>query len=122
MAKGSPMNRSRRQLEWVQRNHPSYRSDHVGTLARQVMESQIRKGFAWRRNVFALLEEHAGAELLIHVAGIDLYQGVLKLEVTEPAAAYHLGMLWEQRLLELYQTRLPAAGVHTVRFIARAKA
>ena len=115
------MERSLRSLPWIQHNRPAHPPDTVGAIARKVIESQCLTGPAWRRSVFTMLEEHAGPELLEHVAGINLSDGVLRLEVAEPAVAYHLGMRWEQQLLEACQASLPAAGVHTVRFTARAR-
>jgi len=66
-----------------------------------------------------MLETDAGLELLQHVGGVGLRSGVLTLEVVDPAAVYPLRLHWEQRVLELCQARLPAAGVHTVRVTAR---
>jgi len=113
------VSRTPRQLRWIHQNRPLSRPEAVGEIARKVVESQCQGGPAWRRGVFAMLEEHAGAELLQHIGGVDLRGGVLKLEVAEPAVAYHLRLQWEQRLLEVCQACLPAAGVHTVRFTAR---
>lgn len=114
------MYKSQRQLGWIHRNRPTPRLDTIGVVVRRVIESHVLRGPKWRRGVLTMLEEHAGSELLDHVANLDLRNGILKLEVKEAAAAYHLGMLWEQRLLMACQMNLPAAGVHTVRFIPRA--
>jgi len=73
----------------------------------------------WRRRVMALLAEHAGTELLEAAEPVSLRGGVLTFEVSDPAAMYYLRIRWEQQLMDIFTRRLPAAGVHTVRFRLR---
>lgn len=113
------MGSTRRQLQWIHHNRKASQADTVGKIAHDIVDSQHLAGPAWRRSVYAILEEHGGAELLKHVGGIGLRDGILKLEALEPAAVYRLGLLWEQPLLKACQSQLPAAGIHTVRFTVR---
>ncbi|MFO7705049.1 MAG: hypothetical protein R6V43_07945, partial [Halopseudomonas sp.] len=52
----------------------------------------------WRRQLLAVLEEHAGA-LLDAVVVDSARAGVLRLTVAEPALLHYLRLQWEQRLL-----------------------
>lgn len=88
----------------------------VGEVAAEFLSSGMSSGPAWRRKLVGLLEDRAGEELLKHAIIESLRGGVLKLHVTEPALMYSLRVMWEQRLLALFRTELPEAGIHTVRF------
>jgi hypothetical protein len=74
-------------------------------------------GLAWKRRLVAVLEEHAGPELLSKVEGFEVRRGELRLETAEPAVRYELGLRWEQRLLAVLRTQLPSAGITAVRFV-----
>ena len=109
------------QLRWVQENNTRRRGrlpDRIGLVMRSLIASPRLLGSRRQRQCRVLLAEHAGAALLDHVNIGPLRNGVLKLEVTDPAVLYHLRLCWEQRLLGLFRDHLPAAGVHTVRFTA----
>jgi hypothetical protein len=90
----------------------------VGQVAADLVRSEQFAGPAWRRQLMAVLDEHAGGELLNHASIIGVRGGVLKLHVAEPAMMYKLRVAWEQRLLELLRTQLPGSGIHTIRFTA----
>jgi hypothetical protein len=105
-------------LVWVHRNRRSGRlelPDRIGSS----MQSWLRSGTlarGWRRRVTALLAEHAGPGLLDAANPVSLRGGVLTLEVADPAALYYLRVRWERPLMDIFTEKLPAAGVHTVRF------
>jgi hypothetical protein len=90
----------------------------VGQVAADLLRSERLAGPAWRRRLVAVLEEHAGDELLNHASIVGVRSGVLRLHVAEPALMYKLRVAWEQRLLTLLRTQLPDSGIHTIRFTA----
>lgn len=75
-------------------------------------------GPAWKQQLLAVLEEHAGPGLTSRVQGLEARKGELRLEVAEPAVRYELGLRWEQRLLAVLRSQLPSAGITAVRFVA----
>lgn len=108
------------QLEWVQQNRDrrvSRRAPQpIGPFASDVVKEQACLP-AWRRNLVAVLDEVAGAELLDHTTIVGVRNGVLKLHVVEPVLMYDLRLRWEQRLIEELQARLPESGIHAIRFV-----
>lgn len=98
--------------EWVNRRFPI----SVGAVAADLLRSEQLAGPAWRRRLVAVLEGHAGGELLNHAMIVGVRSGVLRLHVAEPALMYKLRLAWEQRLLDLLRTQLPDSGIHTIRF------
>lgn len=111
-----------RQLEWVRKNLSarggSRRTAAIGEVADRIITAHGSSMPSWRRRVLKVLAEHAGPELLDLVSPVSLRDGVLTLAATEPAATYRLRLEWEQRLLRLLQTQVPAAGIVAVRFVA----
>ena len=91
-------------------------AEAVCGLVRAEFERRCR-GPAWKQRLLAVLEEHAGPGLLSSVQGLEARRGELRLEVSEPAVRYELGLRWEQRLLALLRSELPAAGITAVRFV-----
>ena len=91
-------------------------TEPVRGLLRAAFERHC-KGPAWRQQLMAVLEQHAGAGLLSKVQGVEARQGELRLEVSEAAVRYELRLRWEQRLLALLRSQLPAAGITAVRFV-----
>ena len=89
----------------------------MGGLAREVVASPQVTGPAWRRRLLGVLAEEVGPELLEHATVVSVRMGVLTLEAAEPAALCHLRIRWEQPLLQLLQSRLPEAGINSVRFV-----
>ena len=109
-----------RRLQWVQRNLARGRKpQRLGEVAQALLSNPKLSGPAWRRRLLAVLAEHLGADLLDHVRVAGVRDGVLKLEVSEPAVLYHLRLQWEQRIVEVLHAELPEVGVHTVRFNLR---
>lgn len=115
---GAVLERQDRQLRFahLNRQQPDPGAA-VGGLLREEFSRRCSVGSAWQRRVIALLEEHTGLELLPRISGVELRRGVLRLEVAEAAARYDLGLRWQQRLLEIVRSHLPAAGIHAVRFV-----
>lgn len=93
------------------------RTEAVAGLVRAEFERRCR-GPAWKQRLMAVLEEHAGPGLLSRVQGLETRRGELRLEVSEAAVRYELGLRWEQRLLAVFKSRLPSAGITAVRFVA----
>ncbi|GMV96685.1 MAG: hypothetical protein AMXMBFR83_10470 [Phycisphaerae bacterium] len=113
-----PTGVSDRQLTFVHRNgQHALRVSPVGPEVRAEFARRCSDGPAWRRRLVAVIEEHAGPELLAKVAGVELRRGVLKLEVSDATVRYELGLRWQQRLLAILQAHLPAAGISGVRFV-----
>jgi hypothetical protein len=107
-------------LEWVQRNQRRGRkAQRLGEIAKGLVEDPKFSGPAWRRRLLAVLVEQMGAHLLNHICVSWLRNGVLQLEVSEPAVLYHLRLQWERRIIEVLQAELPEVGVHTIRFSLR---
>ena len=109
-----------KQLRFVQSNRDARVNRRfpvpVGTVAAEWLNSGSMTGPAWRRQLSAVLSEHAGP--LMEVASIvSVRKGELRLHVYEPALMYSLRMNWEQHLLNVLQAELPAAGIHVVRFV-----
>lgn len=113
-------NVSDQQLKYIQenRNKPVSRRSPtpIGEVAAELARSEQLAGPAWRRRLVAVLEEHAGGELLNHASIVGVRGGVLRLHVAEPTMMYKLRVDWEQRLLSLLRTQLPDSGIHTIRF------
>ena len=109
------------QLRWVQENRTlrdrGGGCEVVGAVARGLLASGCLAGPAWRRRLLAVIEEHAGSDLLGRAAVAGLRNGVLRFQVRELGLAYALRLRWEQRLLDLLRAEVPEAGIHTVRFI-----
>ena len=107
-------------LRWIEKNRRSPREPElVGSVARAVLAEGARLGTERHRKVLSTLAEHAGPALMEWVCAVGLHRGVLRLEVSDPAALYHLRLQWEQPLLEILRAELPACGIHTVRFTVR---
>ncbi len=116
----SDVDRETRHLEWVQRNQSrGRRAQRLGEIAKGLLDNPKFSGPAWRRRLLAVLVGHMGAHLLNHVCVSGTRNGVLQLEVSEPAVLYHLRLQWERRIVEVLQAELPEVGVHTVRFKLR---
>ena len=112
------MDPEERRLRFVYQN--GQRADTftaVGSVVKAEFEKRCSEGPAWRRQLAAVIEEHAGQELLSKIEGMVLRKGVLQLEVTEPALRSALGFQWQQRLLAILQNHVPAAGITSVRFV-----
>lgn len=113
---------SNEQLKYIQANRDARVSRRfpvsVGEVAADLLRDEQAAGPAWRRRLVAVLDEHAGGELLDHASIVGVRAGVLRLHVAEPALMYKLRLAWEQRLLELLRTQLPDSGIHTIRFTA----
>jgi hypothetical protein len=92
------------------------RAEPIAGLVKAEFERRCR-GATGQQRLLALLEEHAGPGLLSRVQGLETRRGELRLEVSEPAVRYELGLRWEQRLLALLKSRLPSAGITAVRFV-----
>jgi len=106
-----------RKLYFAHRNgQRAERAEPICTLLQAEFERRCR-GPAWKQRLMAVLEEHAGPGLLSRVQGLETRRGELRLEVSEPAVRYELGLRWEQRLLAILRSRLPAAGITAVRFV-----
>jgi hypothetical protein len=107
-----------RQLGWVQQNRGRTRATPplAGDLARDFLAAATAGGKGWRTRLMALLEEHAGAGLLDYAEPLSVTRGTLTFAVSEPAILYHLRLQWEQRLLQLFQSLLPEAGISAIRF------
>ena len=106
-----------RQLKWVQQSRTLRQRDaRVDDLAKECVQALGRGGPAWRQKMIGVLYDEVGLELLDHAEPVSISRGVLTFRVAEAAAAYHLRMQWEQRLLQLIAARLPQAGIHTIRF------
>jgi hypothetical protein len=113
-----PVDPRDRQLYFAHRNRQRpERAEAIAGLVRVEFERRCQ-GPAWKQQLLAVLEEHAGPGLLSRVQGLETRRGELRLEVTEPAVRYELGLRWEQRLLALFKSRLPSAGITAVRFVA----
>jgi hypothetical protein len=114
-------NLSDEQLKYIQGNLDGRVSRRfpvsIGQVVAELLRSEQSAGPAWRRRLVAVLDEYAG-ELLNHASIVGVRDGVLRLHVAEPTMMYKLRLTWEQRLLELLQTQLPASGIHTIRFTA----
>jgi hypothetical protein len=112
------LNPEERRLRFVHENRQRLeRVAGVGTLTRAVFNQRCADGPAWRRQLKAVIEEHAGPELLSKIDGMEVRKGVLRLEVAEPATRAALGFEWQQRLLAIMQIHLPSAGINAVRFV-----
>ena len=108
-----------RQLKWVQRARVGRESDTpVGSIARDFVQSLGRGGPAWRQELIGILYDEIGIPLLEFAEPTSIRRGVLTFHVNEPAMACHLRIQWEQPLLQLLTSRLPQAGIHTIRFAA----
>ncbi len=106
-----------RKLYFAHRNgQRAENAEAVCGLLRAEFERRCR-GVAWKQRLMEVLEEHAGPGLLSRVQGLEARRGELRLEVSEPAVRYELGLRWEQRLLALLRSRLPSAGITAVRFV-----
>lgn len=111
------------QLKWIQQNRTrKTRATAVGKVARAILNSPCVNGPAWRRGLLAVLTEHAGTELLEYATPVSIQAGVLSFEVCEPTVLYHLRVHWEQRLLKVLQSQLPAAGINAIRFRCKSRA
>jgi hypothetical protein len=107
-----------RQLQWVQENRRRQcAASALGELARDLVNSPKLSGSPWHRRLMAILETHGGPELLEHAKIVDVRNGELVLQVTEPAVLYQLRLAFEQRLLDALAAELPEAGIHAVRFV-----
>jgi len=71
---------------------------------------------ALQRRIEELLKEYAGAELIDSVAVGELSKGMLTLYVADAAVLYQLRLIWEQKVLQIVQAHLPAAGIYEIRF------
>ncbi len=106
-----------RQLKWVQQNcGRGEAARSVGELVGELLDSS-RAGPGRHGRLLALLREHAGPALLDDAEPVSVSRGVLTFAVREPAILYHLRLQWEQRLLQLFQSRLPNAGISSIRFV-----
>jgi len=114
--------RQQRRLTWVQHNKGSRserRPARIGPLVASIMADGAL-GSSRHRRLLAVLAEHAGPPLLDYAEPVSLRDGVLTLEVADPAALYYLRLSWEQPLLRIFTEQLPSAGIHAVRFGLRA--
>lgn len=113
---------SEQQLRYVQENRDRRVQRRwpvaVGRVAAELQTSGQLSGPAWRRRLIAVLAELPAAELLDRVSIVGVRNGVLKLQVAEPALLYDLRLRWEQRLINLLRAEVPEAGVHSIRFVA----
>lgn len=113
-----PTDVSDRQMLFAHRNRQyALRASSIGAEVRAEFARRCSDGPAWRRRLVAVIEEHAGPELLTKVGGVELRRGVLRLEVADATVRYELGLRWQQRLLAILQAHLPAAGISGVRFV-----
>jgi hypothetical protein len=114
------MDRDTRRLEWVQRNRGTRPgAEAIGAWAERAVIDRLRALPAWRRRLLGVLEECLGADWNSYVMSVDLQDGVLKIGVGEPARLYQLRLQWEQRLLEVLRAELPAAGIHSIRWVVQ---
>lgn len=114
------MDRDTRHLVWVQRNRGKRQgAEAIGAWAQRAVIEQLGALPAWRRRLLGTLEECLGADWNTYVMGVDLRDGVLKIGVGEPARLYQLRLQWEQRLLDVLRAELPAAGIHTIRWVVQ---
>ncbi len=109
------------QLRWVQKNRTKRRGagppPSIGELARQAAASPKINVPAWRQRLEEVIQAEGGSELLENVILKGVYDGVLSLEIGDPAVCYYLRLQWEQRLLHLLQAQLPEAGINAIRFV-----
>lgn len=106
------------QLQWTHRNRqPRSRAVRIGELAQEFRRSSRMNGPAWRRKLMGLLQEVLGEDFSL-IAGAQLRDGVLKLEIVQAARIYGLRLKWEQRLLQQLSEQLPASGINAIRFVA----
>ena len=110
---------SHEQLKYIQANRDGRVSCRfpvsVGKIAADILQSGPMTGPAWRRQVVAVLDEHA-APLLEHASIVGVRGGELRLHVAEPALMYSLRLTWEQRVLNLLRAELPESGIYALRF------
>lgn len=112
-----------RRLEWVQRNCGAKAgSETVGVWAERVVMGRLSRLPAWRRRLLGVLQECLGSDWSRYIVVVDLRDGVLRLGVGEPARLYQLRLRWEQRLLAVLQARLPAAGIHAIKWFVEVSA
>ncbi|UCD29903.1 MAG: hypothetical protein JSV03_05345 [Planctomycetota bacterium] len=106
-----------RQLHRVQENKARYRlPTTIGPYVQSVLKSSRIGDSAIPRRIIAVLEEHAGAELLDSIDMVGVRGGILSLCVIDAAALYKLRLEWEQKILLLMQSQLPGLGIIEVRF------
>jgi len=114
-----------KRLQWVQENNARRgrsSAEVIGDLVKTELNRCTKEIPVWRRQVVDVLNEVGGAELMERVDLINLRRGVLKFQVIEAGERYRLRIRWEQRLLAALQVRVPAAGIHTIRFVAGGEA
>ena len=121
---GDPHDQSRQQrsLAWVQHNkgpRAGRTPERIGPLIASLLADGAI-GSSRHRRLRAVLAEHAGRALLDFAEPASFRDGVLTLEVADPAALYYLRLRWEQALLRIFAEHLPEAGIHSVRFSLRA--
>lgn len=116
------MDREERRLRWVQTNRRRKSvPERLGEVAQAVISDSQQAGPVWRRRIWAVLAEYAGPDLLDHMRLVSLRQGVLHIEVQEPAILYHLRLQWERRIVEVLRSQVAEAGIQALRFSVRSK-
>jgi hypothetical protein len=74
---------------------------------------------AWQRRLREVLSEGGAEQVLELAVPVGVRDGVFELAVENTSAAGYLRLGWSLLLVELFQARLPEAGVHAVRFVPR---
>ena len=113
--------RQERRLAWVQHNkgpRSGRNPVRIGPLLTSIMADGAL-GSPRHGRLRAVLAEQAGPPLLDYAEPVSLRDGVLTLEVADPAALYYLRLRWEQPLLRIFAEHLPSAGICAVRFNLR---
>lgn len=105
---------------WQNRQYRSRRQSPpqmAGEIAQSLMDRKAWSQTAWQRHLHEVLRDGQVEGVLEEAVPLGVRDGVLEFGVASPSAACHLRMVWSAVLVELFQSRLPQAGINAVRFI-----
>lgn len=88
----------------------------VSDLAQEVLKAAQSRAAA-RSRVEALVIENGGGDLLVQATILGVRNGVVYMQVSEPAILYHVRLTWERWLHDLLRDQGRDLGVSSVRFM-----